>query len=101
MSRHAVRIAVTVAATLSLAVLGPPVQAQDTPSAQELADLRARAEAGEADAQTNLAFMYASGDGVLEDDGEAARWFRLAAEQGHPDAQTGLGWRYSFTGVAS
>ena len=44
MSRHAVRATVAVAA-LSLAVLGSPVQAQDTPSAaQELADLRARAE---------------------------------------------------------
>ena len=46
MSRHAVRATVAVA-VLSLAVLGPPVQAQDKPSAQELADLRALAEAGD------------------------------------------------------
>ena len=49
MSRH-VRATVAVA-VLSLAVLGPPVQAQDKPSAQELADLRARAEAGDTSAQ--------------------------------------------------
>ena len=33
-------------AVFSLSVLGPPVQAQDNLSAQERADLRARAEAG-------------------------------------------------------
>jgi len=26
--------------------------------------------------------MYFSGDGVLQDDAEAVKWFRLAAEQG-------------------
>lgn len=59
-----------------------------------LADLRARAAAGETVAQTSLGFMYANGEGVPEDDAEAVRWFRLAAEQGHTDAQTGLGWQY-------
>ena len=52
--RHTVRATVAVAA-LSLAVLSEPVQAQGTPSAaQELADLRARAEAGEVQAQFAL-----------------------------------------------
>ena len=95
--RHAVRATVAVAA-LSLAVLIEPVQAQGTPSAaQELADLRARAEAGDADAQTNLGVMYANGDGVPEDYTEAAAWYRKAAEQGHADAQFTLGQMY-FTG---
>ena len=94
MSRHAVRATVAGVA-LNLAVLSPPVWAQDTPSAvRELDELRARAAAGEAEAQTNLAFKYANGEGVPEDDAEASRWFRLAADQGHPDAQIGLGWRY-------
>ena len=82
-------------AVLSLSVLGPLVQAQDTPSAQELADLRARAEAGDADAQTNLGFMYGNGDGVPQDHAEAIAWFRLAAEQGHAVAQFALGLLYS------
>ena len=86
MSRHAVRATVAVAA-LSLAVLGSPVQAQDTPSAaQELADLRARAEAGDASAQYNLGLMHAEGRVVPQDFAEAATWYRKAAEQGHVEA---------------
>jgi len=38
--------------------------------------------------------MYENGDGVTEDDREAARWFRLAAEQGFADAQVRLGRMY-------
>ena len=49
MSRHAVRATVAVA-VLSLVVFGSPVQAQDKPSAQELADVRALAEAGDTEA---------------------------------------------------
>ena len=39
--------------------------------------------------------MYARGEGVLEDDVEAVRWYRLAAEQGHAGAQANLGFMYS------
>ena len=35
--------------------------------------------------------MYAAGRGVLKDDAEAGRWYRLAAEQGHASAQLNLG----------
>ena len=60
MSRH-VRATVAVA-VLSLAGLGPPVQAQDTPSAaQRLVAERASAEGGDADAQTNLGYRYSIG----------------------------------------
>ena len=91
MSRH-VRATVAVA-VLTLAVLGPPVQAQDTPSAQELADLRALAEAGTIEAQYSLGVKYDTGEGVPQDDAEAVRWYRLSAEQGHAGAQ------YSTSGV--
>ena len=77
MSRHAVSATVAVAA-LSLAMFSQPVQAQDTPSAQELAALRARAEVGDADAQTSLGWRSANGEGVQQDDAEAIAWFRLA-----------------------
>ena len=40
------------------------------------------AEKGCAEAQTGLEVMYAKGEGVLQDDREAVRWYRLAAEQG-------------------
>ena len=39
--------------------------------------------------------MYASGRGILEDDAEAVRWYRLAADQGHGVAQGGLGFMYA------
>ena len=37
--------------------------------------------------------MYAEGRGVLRDDAEAVRWYRLAAEQGNALAQNTLGVR--------
>ena len=39
--------------------------------------------------------MYANGEGVLKDETEAARWYRLAAEQGNAAAQYNLGVMYS------
>ena len=93
MSRHAVRATIAIAA-LSLAVLGPPVQAQDNPSTQELADQRDRAEAGDADAQFTLGEFYTAGEGVPQDDAEAVAWYHLAAQQGHAEAQFNLGVMY-------
>ena len=95
MSRHV--LSLVAVAVLSLSVLGPPVQAQDNPSAQELADLRARAEQGYAWAQYSLGFAYATGEGVPQDFAEAVRWYRRAAEQGYAEAQNNLGAAY-YTG---
>ena len=53
------------------------------------------ADQGHADAQYNLGLMYANGEGVVEDDAEAVRWFRLAADQGLADAQVFLGMMYA------
>ena len=52
------------------------------------------AEQGDALSQYSLGFMYARGNGVPEDDAEAARWYRHAAEQGHAAAQFLLGIMY-------
>ena len=52
------------------------------------------ADQGLAGAQYNLGVMYANGEGVVEDDAEAVRWYRLAADQGLADAQHNLGWMY-------
>ncbi len=52
------------------------------------------AEQGHVEAQYNLGLMYASGDGVPENDAEAVKWFRLAAEQGFVLAQHDLGNMY-------
>lgn len=50
---------------------------------------------GEAEAQFNLAWMYANGRGVERDDALAATFFDLAARQGHEYAQRML----RFTGA--
>ena len=64
-------------------------------SHKPLADLRARAEAGDATAQNNLGAMYAEGLGVPQDDAEAVAWYRRAAEQGDARAQYNLGGMYA------
>ena len=40
------------------------------------------AEQGDASVQYNLGYMYRYGEGVLPDNAEALKWFRLAAEKG-------------------
>ena len=72
-------------------------QGQDahSPAAQALADLRARAEAGDAGAQVILGGMYVTGVGVPQDDAEAVAWYRRAAAQGHARAQYNLGGMYA------
>ena len=81
-------------AVLSLSVLGPPVQAQHNPSAQELADPRAPAEAGAIETEVTIWANYFLSEEVLQDDAEAVRWYRLAAEQGQAKAQYVLGLVY-------
>ena len=63
--------------------------------AQDYAATRHAAEQGDADAQFDLGFMYATGRGVPQDDVEAVRWYRLATEQGHARAQITLGVMYA------
>lgn len=53
------------------------------------------AKLGDAEAQFNLAWMYANGRGVERDDALAATFFDLAARQGHEHAQRML----RFTGT--
>lgn len=47
----------------------------------------ARAAQGDARAQLQLGIRYAEGDGVIQNDKEAAKWFALAAKQGVAEAQ--------------
>ena len=50
---------------------------------------------GHASAQYNLGVMYANGEGVLKDEAEAVRWYRLAADQGLAISQLNLGVMYA------
>lgn len=52
---------------------------------------RAAADRGNADAQTQVGWMYSMGDGVARDSAEALRWYRKAADQGHANAELYVG----------
>jgi TPR repeat protein len=55
------------------------------------ADVRAKAEKGDAVAQFILGGHYDLGEGVAKDEVEAVKWYRKAAEQNLPAAQRTLG----------
>jgi GAF domain/Sel1 repeat len=79
-----------------LASSQPPVSAPAAPAIESatLGQLRQFADNGDPAAENALALRYASGDGVRQDDSEAARWFTQAAEAGNVKAQAALGTRY-------
>lgn len=57
-------------------------------------DLRSKAEAGQAESQTNLGYVYLNGIGVPSNSKLAADWFMKAADQGAAVAQFNLGVLY-------
>lgn len=60
-------------------------------SPPEIAALKAKAESGDASAQTRLGWIYQKGDGVKPDMKEAVKWFKMAADQDFPDGLAALG----------
>lgn len=73
-----------------------PLPARSQDRHIELDALRQQAEQGLAGAQTELGYLYHTGEGVERDYAEAVKWYRLAAKQGHPDAQYNLGVAHAF-----
>ena len=64
--------------------------------AQESLDqLLVRGQQGDATAQSKLGWMYATGDGVPQDHGEAVKWLRRAADQGNVAAEINLAVSYA------
>jgi TPR repeat protein len=62
---------------------------------------RKAADQGDAAAQSDLGWLYTSGQGVETNYTEAAAWYRKSAEQGNPNGQHWLGHCYlSGRGVA-
>ncbi len=55
---------------------------------------RPLASDGDAEAQYYLGHLYAKGEGITRDLGQAVHWFRAAAEQGEPYGQFALGYVY-------
>ena len=56
--------------------------------------ITSKAEGGDAEAQTALAFMHGNGECVAQDYGAAVAWFRRAVAQEFVTAQYGLGIAY-------
>src|ERR1700754_3755022 len=52
------------------------------------------AQQGHAESQYLLSTMYDEGQGLPQDDTQAAHWERKSAEQGHAYAQSNLSFRY-------
>ena len=73
----------------------PDAAAQQTDELRkEFQNTKAKAEKGDAAAQSNLGFMYGKVEGVAKDELEAVKWFRKAADQGNAGAQFNLGNMY-------
>jgi len=60
----------------------------------KFAEVKRKAESGNAKDQLGLARMYYNGDGVTKDDSKAAEWYLKAAEQGNAFAQYNIGTMY-------
>ena len=80
---------------------GAPVETKENTSmpkeekpVDKIAQLRAKAEAGDPKAQAALAWAYIQGKGVAQSYEEAAKWYRKAADQGDANAQYNLGVSY-------
>lgn len=86
-ARHAVKVFYVALLILSLTV---------AVSAQNIAELKKQAAAGDAKAQYSLGVAYANGYGVSEDKSEAVRWWRKAADQGYIKAEFRLGVAYDL-----
>jgi uncharacterized protein len=65
-----------------------------TDPGRAVAACRRLAETGDVVAEYNLALLYYAGQGLPQNDSEAARWFRKAAEQGDAPAEFELGQLY-------
>jgi TPR repeat protein len=64
-------------------------------------EVKAKAEAGDAESQVELGLRYLKGEGVTKDQVEAVKWFRKAAEQNFARGQYDLGvCFYAGEGVA-
>jgi len=100
-SLHTPALATVIVAVLALAAGAAFLQAARAKmterSAAQIASadpvrlLTARAERGDAKAQSALAFAYLRGSGVKRDIGAAVRWSQAAAAKGDPDAEYLIG----------
>src|SRR2546423_533464 len=87
------RLIFTLLLASSVAVV--QLAAQQTKADQKpIEEVKAKAEAGDAESQVELGRRYDEGAGVAKDQVEAVKWFRKAAEQNYAKAQYNLGVCY-------
>src|SRR6266567_7156382 len=87
------RLIFTLLLASSVAVV--QLAAQQTKTDQRpLKEVRAKAEAGDAESQVELGRRYDKGEGVAKDPAEAVKWYRKAAEQNDAEGQLYLGLSY-------
>lgn len=67
---------------------------EDDSAAGKFLKAKEKAEKGNAPSQTSVGVAYLNGEGVAQDDVEAAKWFRRGAEQNYALAQDFLGYCY-------
>lgn len=58
--------------------------------------LKAASDAGDSDAEVNLGYLYARGQGTPADQGEALRLYLLSAGQGNPEGMNAVGYKYRY-----
>ena len=71
-----------------------PLMGDQKSEKEKFKEVKALAEKGDPQQQFFLGGMYANGNGCLEDDVEAIRWYKKSAEQGYARAQLWLGVVY-------
>ena len=87
------RLIFTLLLASSVAVV--QLAAQQTKADQKpIGEVKAKAEAGDADSQVELGIRYDKGEGVAKDYVEAVKWYRKAAEQNYAEGQYNLGVGY-------
>jgi TPR repeat protein len=88
------RLVSTVLLLLSAPVFQLSAQQAKT-DGKQFEELKAKAEAGDADSEYQLGFRYSNGDGVPKDFSKAVKWLRKAADQSNVQAETALGYCYA------
>lgn len=63
---------------------------------QDIETIRAKAQAGDPEAQVELGYAYSYGKGITKNEEEAIKWYHKAAEQGYGDSYYHLGLIYKY-----
>ena len=87
-------VLVGVAVAVWLRSRGPSAPPPAVVKVVDVEAVKAKAEAGDAEAQKTLGECYSNGQGVKQDYAQAAQWYRKAADQGNAAAQAALGELY-------